>query len=175
MNTMQYQITHFSPAGQAEKLAAAFQAILPQNTPCCSLNANTSPDADVHLVGFDFSRTEPKKVPQEVRLFLNQLEGKTILLFATVPFELNDVVERRVSNLVLSALPRECDYLGMYVCTAHPSDRLLQHLENTMEQNPNNIRASYWHERCLQAEGRPNEADLQDACRFAAHVLRLEG
>lgn len=174
MNTMQYQITHFSPAGQAEKLATAFQAILPQNSPCCSLDANTSPEADVHLVGFDFSSTEPKNVPQQVRMFLNQLKGKTILLFATVPFQLNDVLEKRVSDIALAALPGECDYLGLYVCTSQPSDRLLQHLEDSMQRNPNNTRASYWHERSVQAVGHPNETDIRNACRFVAHVLRLD-
>lgn len=171
MNTMQYQITYFSPAGHAKKLAVAFQSILPPETPNLSLDKNTSPDADVHLVGFDFKQTDPKTIPNEVSVFLKRLEHKTIFLFATVPFQLNDVVERGVSNIVTPALPHECDYRGLYLCSAQPPDALLQNLEEAMNQNPNNARAKYWHERCLSAIGHPDKDDIKKGCQFANHVL----
>lgn len=170
---MQYQITYFSPSGHARKLATAFQSILPSPSPCRSLDPHTSPAADVHLVGFDVQNAGLERIPDKVICFLKELEGKTIFLFATVPFRISDVVERSVSDIVIPALPRECDYLGMYLCSAQPSDALVQHLADTMERSPNNWQAQHWHEQCVQAFGHPDETDIQNGCRFARHVLRL--
>lgn len=169
---MQYQITYFSPAGHAEKLARAFLGILPPNTSLASPGSDSTPEADVHLVGFDFQNTEPKQVPREVRTFLQTLTGKTILLFATVPFQLNDVLERGISDLMVASLPRECDYLGAYVCAAQPPETLLQHFQTAAIHQPGNSRARYWQARCEQAIGRPNESDIQKGCSFVTRVLK---
>lgn len=172
---MQYQITYFSPSGHAAKLAAAYHSTLPSPISCRSLESHPSTEADIYLVGFDFTDATLESIPEEVVDFLKKLEGKTILLFATVPFRLSDIIDRNASNAVIQALPRECDYLGLYLCPAQPSPALTKQLADAMARDPNNWRARHWHEQCVQAMGHPDEADLQNGCRFARHVLRLDG
>lgn len=167
---MQYQITCFSPAGHAEKLAAAFRSILPAETACGGPDTR----APIHLVGFELPDADLQRMPEDVRSFLAELEGKTLFLFATVPMQPNDMIEKSVSDLVLASLPRECDYLGLYVCPAQPSASLLTDLEAKMAHDGDNWRAKYWHHRCVQAMGHPDAGDLQAGCRFASHVLALD-
>lgn len=172
---MQYQITYFSPSGHAAKIAKGLQSILPSPTPCRSLEPDPSSEADIHLVGFDFTDATLERIPDAVVHFLKKLEGKTIILFATVPFRLSDMIDRSASNTVIPALPRECDYLGLYLCPAEPSPDLVKQLADAMERDPNNWRARHWHEQCIQAFRHPDEADVQNCCHFASHVLRLDG
>lgn len=175
LNTMQYQITYSRPTDHAHVLAAAFQSLLPPDTLCRSLDEHPTAEADVHLVGFDFRDASLKSIPENVRAFLAQLDGKTIFLFATVPMQPNDIIEKSVSDLAIAALPRECDYLGLYVCPAQPSAALLEELETKTKHHDDNWRAKFWHEQCTRAMGHPNDTDIQNGCRFAAHVLHLTG
>lgn len=171
---MQYQITYFSPHGSAETLVNAFCQMLPCDTYVSNLEEESIPYADIQLVGFDLGGSNLDAIPLAVMEYLEKLEGKTILLFATVPFAANDYIKSRVDHAVMPFLPDECDCLGLYLCSAQPPAALLAELENIISHHPENGRAKHWLEQCEKAVGHPDRSDVQKACQFARHVLRLD-
>lgn len=171
---MQYQITYHGSSGSAQKLAYALQSLLPTDTPVSDLKATPSPQANIQLLGLDLDRTESVEIPVEVSRYIRKLNGKTIFLFVTVPFQVNDLLDRRISRLVVSLLPKRCDYRGFYLCSAQPTDMLLNYFQNAISQNPNNTRAKYWGELCNRAIDHPNSSDIQALCKFAVHVLGIK-
>lgn len=171
---MQYQISCFSPNGHAETLANAFCQMLPRDTRICNLEEDTVPCADIQLVGFDMGGTNLDAIPFRVIEYLEALEEKIIFLFATVPFQPNNVVQNRINNSVIPFLPEECDYRGLYLCAAQPSASLMQDLRTITARQPDNSRARHWLERCEKAIGHPDSLDVQKGCQFAAHVLELD-
>lgn len=170
---MTYQIAYYSPEGYAQKLAEALNGILPSDTPMEPLRPASTATADVQLAGFDLKMMDLNTLPLNVSNYLKTFEGKTVLLFVTVPFQPDDVLNRQIHKCVASSLPAECDYRGMYLCPAQPSEKLLEGFQNAVQSNPSNTRAKHWLERCKRAVNRPNEQDIQDFCRFASHVLKL--
>lgn len=171
---MTYQITYFSPNGHAEKLAALLRELLPPDTRVEALGKQTQAGADVQLVGFDLKMVDLHTLPLNIVTYLKGLDGKTVFLFATVPFRTDDVLSRQVHKNVTAALPAQCDYRGLHLCPAQSPDMLVEGFRNVVQRNPSNIRAKHWLERCEQAQGHPNEADSQALCRFARHVLKLD-
>lgn len=171
---MQYQISYYSPNGHAEILVNAFCQMLPRDTHVSNLEEEMTPCADIQLVGFDIGGSNLDAIPFKVMEYLEQLEGKTILLFATVPFAPNDYVRSRVDHAVMPFLPDECDYLGLYLCSAQPPATLIAELKNVISHHPENGRAKHWLEQCEKAVGHPDRSDVQKACQFARHALRLD-
>jgi len=114
-----------------------------------------------------------KAIPIQVMEYRDKLEGKVIFLFATVPFQPNDTVEGQIHRHTVAFLPRECDFRGIYLCSAQPSDALLRNMEEIVSQHPENSRAKHWLERFMCAAGHPDSADIQQGCRFMKHVLEL--
>lgn len=171
---MQYQISYFSPNGHAETLVNAFCRMLPPDTYISNLEEEDTPCADVQLVGFDIVGTNLDAIPFKVMEYLEKLEGKTIFLFATVPFQPNEVVEGRIHKNVLAFIPDDCDFRGLYLCSAQPSEILMQDLKKIVFHQPENTRAKHWLERCEKAIGHPDRTDIQKGCQFARHVLKLD-
>lgn len=171
---MTYQITYFSPSGYVRKLAEALLEILPSDTRMEALTQQTSAEAQVHLAGFDLKMMDLRSLPLNVSNFLKGLEGKTVFLFATVPFQLDDVLRRQINKCVTAALPMECDYRGLYLCPAQAPDMLVSGFRNVVCRNPANTRAKHWLVRCEGAQGHPNSGDIQEGCKFARHVLKLD-
>ena len=169
---MQYQISYFSPNGHVETLVNAFYRLLPPDTRVSNLEEEDIPVADVQLVGFDIGGTSLDAIPFKVVEYLDKLDGKAIFLFVTVPFQPDEVVERRVHHNATGFLPKNCDFKGMYLCSAQPSETLLQDLKRTVSYHPENIRAKHWLERCECAVGHPDRNDIAKACRFMQHVLK---
>lgn len=168
---MTYQITYASPKEETKKLADAFLDMLPAGSILVPV-AEADTSADVHLVGFELQRGCPRGIPENVAAFLKKLSHKTILVFATVPFEVSDMVRNDLCRFVMEVLPKECDYVGLYVCSSHPSKHLIGKLQNYIEEYPDNSRAKHWLDRCTGAAGRPNEMDIQKGCQFVSLVLK---
>lgn len=169
---MTYQITYFSPDGHAEKMANALRRILPENTIVVPLEKNPSFAADAHLIGFDLRFSDLDKLPVEVHNVLYGLRGKTVFLFATTPYQPDDVQANRIHRCAAAALPHECDYRGLYLCAGEPSEKLLRGFRHAADVKPNSTRIRHWLDCCEQAVGHPNEVELNGLCRFAAHVLK---
>ena len=74
---MQYQISFFSPNGNAENLACSYKQILPSLTPMVDLRKEAAlHTADTHLVGFEFPGTSLEQIPEQVQKFMAQLDNK---------------------------------------------------------------------------------------------------
>jgi len=170
---MQYQISYYSPNGRAETLVNAFCQMLPNDSYISNLEEEDVPYADIQLVGFDMGGTNLDAIPFKVIEYLEKLDGKAIFLFATVPFIPNEAVEGRIHNNVLPFLPDECDFRGLYLCGAEPSNALLQDLRRLVAQQPENTRAKHWLERCERAVEHPDRNDVLKGCQFMKHVLDL--
>lgn len=147
--------------------------MLPHDTYISNLEEECVTYADIQLVGFDMGGTNLDAIPFKVIEYLEKLDGKAIFLFATVPFIPNEAVEGRIHNSVLPFLPDECDFRGLYLCGAEPSNTLLQDLRRLVSQQPENTRAKHWLERCERAVGHPDRNDVLKACQFMRHVLEL--
>lgn len=171
---MQYQISYFSPNGHAEILVNGFCQRLPYDTYVSNLEEEDTPCADVQLIGFDMGGTNLDAIPLKVIEYLEKLDGKVIFLFATVPFQVNDNVRGKINSSVIPFLPDECDYRGLYLCSAQPSDKLLNDLRDVISHYPDNSRAKHWLELCEKAVGHPDKMDVQMGCQFACHVLELD-
>lgn len=170
---MQYQISYFSPKGHAKTLVDAFCQLLPKATDVSNLTEAPKPTGDVQLVVFDLTRTNLKCIPTCVAEYLHKLEGKIIALFATVPFLPNYPEEQYLHNHLLSFLPRECYFRGLFLCGAEPSDALLSNLKLIISHRPEHTEATHWLDRCEKAKGRPDSQDVQKATQFLKHVLEL--
>lgn len=171
---MQYQISYLSPNGHAEKLAQAFRRVLPGDTRTANLEEGSNACADVQLIGFEIGGTKVDVIPFRVLEYLEGLEGKVILLFATVPFQPNDAVRNRVNNAVLPFLPDECDYRGIYLCAAQPPQTLVRDLRSVLSAQPEHDRAKFWLEQCEKAQGHPDAEDLKKGCQFMLHALQSD-
>ena len=170
---MTYQILYFSPRGYVEKVARALWTLLPEGTACEPLVQQT-PEAEVQLIGFEYQLGNGKRLPEPVEAYLKKQTGKTVFLFSTVSFQPGSSHSGVLHRLAEEALPRTCDYRGMYLCRMEPCESTLEAMRDHSEQNPDNQRAKYWLDRHEKAQGHPDEKDLEEARIFAAHVLNLK-
>lgn len=170
---MTYQIVYFSPGGHARTVAETLAQLLPEGTPCDPLDART-PWAQVQLVGFEYQLTDGRQLPAPVEAYLKSLSGKTVFLFSTVSFQLCSAHSSALHRLAEAALPRDCDYRGMHLCPMEPHQETLTAFRDHADQNPDNLRVRHWLDRHEQAQGHPDDTDLEEAKVFARHVLELQ-
>ena len=171
---MRYQITYYSPCGYAKLLADAFYEALPYDTYVSNLEKKTLPWADIQLIGFELNGINLEMIPFKVIEYLEILDKKKILLFVTVPFQYNDSIKGRIEKYILPFLSDNCDYLGMYLCSAQPSQTLVDDVKKIIEQQPDNENINYWLELCQSASGHPDREDIQNGCEFIKNILTLE-
>ena len=170
---MTFQITYYSPEGYIQKIAEALHTLLPPDTPMGLLQKEAVPAAQIQLVGFELKMLDLHELPLNICHYLKALEGKTVFLFATVPFQPDDVLTSRIHKCVAAALPAECDYRGLFLCPAQAPVALTDGFQSVVQRHPSNTRAKHWLERCRKAAGHPNAQDTDACCRFANHVLKL--
>lgn len=169
---MQYQISYLSPLGHAEKLAAAFERMLPSDTMTINLDDESDARGEIHLVGFELG-SKMDAIPYKILEFLEKLDEKIIFLFATCPIPSIESVKERAERAVVPFLPEDCDYRGLFMCRGQASKQFMMELENFAQQQPYNEKAKVWLSQCKKSEGHPNREDLRQACRFAAEILEL--
>ena len=168
---MQYQISYLSPKGHARKISAALYHLFTHR--CCvkDLAIDGEVSGDACLICFEFGGTNLDAIPFKVIELLEKLEGKTILLFATIPFEVNDGIRSRIEKTIRPFLPDECDYRGVCLCSAEPGAALLRDLQALAAQQPDNTKAEFWLKSCSNAVGHPDKDDIRSCCEFASRNL----
>ena len=171
---MKFQISYYSPNGHVEYLANELCRVLPRNTILHDLTKDDSILADTQIVGIEMNGTKLDAIPFMVLDYLSNLEGKIIFLYATVPFEPNEQVCKRLENSIIPFLPDECDYRGLYLCAAQPSDALMGDLNRLVMSQPDNIRAQQWLKWCGAAKGHPNKTDAAKLCQHTVKILELD-
>ena len=105
---------------------------------------------------------------------LDQLEEKTVLIFATCPFQADQNAKDQLERSLQPFLPDSCDYRGLYLCTGEASQQLLSKLQTVCQQNPEDQRASTLLENCKASAGHPDEDDIMQACLFVTKELELD-
>ena len=171
---MTYQITYFSPEGHIQRIAEELHRMLPPDTPVEPLKNTSMPEGEVQLVGFELNFRDLQKLPLNIVRYLQGMSGKKVYLFATIPFYIDEVQRSRVHQNVSKALPLDCEYLGLYLCSAQPTEMLLEGFRHAAQRKPESTRVRHWLKRCELAMGHPNEQDLKNACGLARHVLKLD-
>lgn len=169
---MQYQISYYSPLGHAEKMATAFEKMLPPDTLTINLDEESDVCGEIHMIGLELG-SKLDAIPYKVLEFLEKLDEKIIFLFATCPIQATESVKERVERALVPFLPEDCDYRGLFMCRGQASGRFVMELENFAQQQPYNEKAKVWLAQCKKSEGHPNREDVRQACSFAAEVLEL--
>lgn len=170
---MKYQISYLSPSGNCRKLAEAFEDIL-EDAYVTNLKYDNDIQGEVHLVGFEMNKPSFKAIPYEVMEHLDQLEGKTVLLFVTCPFQADQNTKVLLERTILPFLPDSCDYRGLFLCIGQASQQLLSKLQDISAQQPEDQRTSVLLERCKASAGHPDEDDIMRACLFVSKELELD-
>ena len=172
---MQYQISFFSPNGNAENLACSYKQILPSLTPMVDLRKEAAlHTADTYLVGFEFPGTSLDRIPEQVQKFMAQLDNKKILLFATTPLADEEDAYIRAEAALQVCLPAKCDYLGLFLCQGEVDSALIMKLMLDSAMDPHNRKLRHELSLCKKAKKHPNRQDTRMACRFLVQALRLE-
>lgn len=167
---MKYQIVYESQSGNTELVAQAIASCLPESqTELVNLAVQTpTRDADVYCIGFGvhFSLCSMKMLE-----FLELLNGKTILLFATCgmnPTEsYHDVLERSIEPF----LPDACDYRGLFLCQGAISEDGFVALKRRFENNDDEETLQRFEEFRIGTYDHPTEEDLENARAFVVQAL----
>lgn len=170
---MKYQIVYESRSGNTELVAQAIAACLPkEQTELINLDVQMpTRDADVYCVGFGVRYST---CPMRVLEFLELLNRKTILLFATCgmpPTErYHDILERSIEPF----LPDSCDYRGLFLCQGSIGKDGFTALNYRFENNIDEETLLHFEEFCLGTYEHPTECDLENAQEFVWQALDLE-
>lgn len=170
---MKFQISYLSPSGNCKKLADAFEDIL-EDAYVADLKYDNDVQGDIFLVGFEMNESSFKTIPYEVMELLDQLEEKTVLLFATCPFRADERAAEQLEQAVLPFLPDSCDYRGFFLCAGEASQQLVSHLQELSAKQPQDQRTGALLESCMASVGHPDEEDIMKACLFVTKELNLE-
>lgn len=170
---MTYQISYLSPSGHCKKIAEAFEDIL-EDVYITDLKYDNDVQGEIHLVGFEMNESSFKAIPYEVMELLDQLEEKTVLIFATCPFRADQNAKDQLERSLQPFLPDSCDYRGLFLCSGEASQQLLNNLRAICQQYPEDQRTSTLLESCKASTGHPDEEDIMKACLFVTKELELD-
>lgn len=170
---MTYQISYLSPCGHCEKLAEAFADIL-EGAYITDLRYDTDAQGEIHLVGFEMNENSFKAIPYEVMELLDQLEEKTVLIFATCPFRADQRGKDQLEYALRPFLPDSCDFRGLFLCSGEASQQLLSRLEAICQKHPEDQRTKTLLESCRTSLRHPDETDVMQACLFVTQALELD-
>lgn len=170
---MTYQISYLSPSGHCKKIAEAFEDIL-KDAYITDLKYDNDVQGEIHLVGFEINESSFKAIPYEVLELLDRLEEKTVLIFATCPFQTDQNAKDHLERSLQPFLPDSCDYRGLFLCSGEASQQLLNNLRSIYQQHPEDQRTSALLESCEASVGHPDEEDIMKACLFVTKELELD-
>lgn len=168
---MNVQIVYFSKTGNTAKLAHTLADTLPVK--CRLVNVSKEQptlDADVYLIGFPVQRGA---CPLVLLDWLEELEEKQILLFATGGLASFEEYHRRLNSLIIPFLPDTCCYHGLFLCQGSLSEEGYAYLKSNLsapqdERSVQNLEKLYRY-----SQNHPDEHDIEAACQFVRQKLSL--
>ena len=169
---MRYQVAYLNVYGNAKILADAIMDLLPSDsTECIDLSCQELyDDADVYLMIFEMMRSA---IPLDIMDALENLGGKSILCFAACGSELWGDKEH-IEQSMFPFLPDECDYRGLFVCPGHVPVNILDSMQQSLQEQPENSRAMAILEDYRRSSGHPDAEDMNDLRRFISEHISLE-
>jgi flavodoxin len=126
-------------------------------------------NADVYCIGYGVNRGT---VPMKVLDALDLAEGKAVALFVTCGLDPTEEYRAAVERKVLPFLPDDCDYRGLFLCTARFPEETVSELRQVVQQQPENQQARTLLAQCQKAAAHPDEDDLERLRAFLASALR---
>lgn len=167
---MKYEIVYVSKTRSTEKVAYALAEALPGNQ--CRVvnlgNEKPSNDADVYLIGFGVRKGS---CPFNVLEWLEELEGKKIMLFATGGLAMLNGYQRKIEPLVTSFLPEQCEYLGFFLCQGKITQEGYAYLEGCLTDPDGSSAREKLQQLYAFSQNHPDEQDLENAQEFLRNVL----
>lgn len=134
---MKYEIAYVSLSGNTEKLYHGIADSLPtQETLVTDIyHKEITKESDVHLIGFDVNKGTVSPKMMEV---LDELHDKIVMFLVTCGMEPIREYRDTVEKKLLSFLPDDCEYLGMFMCQGKLPDTVLQASRNRLSEYPVN-------------------------------------
>ena len=169
---MKYEVAYISASGNTEKLAHGIADALPiSETFVTDLSCEELTDAaETYLIGFGMKH---HAIPLKIMEVLEELEGKTIMLFVTASVEPTDEHIKEIEQKLAPFMPEECNYKGLYLCPGQVSEETLNKVKTMLEHDPENEHALSAMEHCNKTMGRPNQTDIKNAQTFFLEHLEL--
>jgi len=130
-------------------------------------------DGTIHLVGFEYSDSKLDGIPEKIQSFLDQLHEKDILLFATSPLCVNTQMQEKLDRRMLSRIPADNTYHGLYLCQGEVYLTILEDTEKLADQQ-GDAEAKDLLRQYRKGKGHPNREDIRKAYRFISSSIPLE-
>jgi len=168
---MKIQIVYFSKTGNTARLAQALANTLPAECRLVDISKEKPElDADVYLIGFGVYRGA---CPFLLLDWLEELEGKQILLFATGGLAALQDYRRKLESLVIPFLPDHCTYHGLHLCQGSISEEGYHYLKSILS-NPQDERSVQRLEQLYRfSQNHPDQQDAEAVCAFVRQKLSL--
>ena len=167
---MRIEIDYCSRNGNTERIAYALKELLSAYY-CRMVDMDVSeptPDADVYLVGFGVRKNA---CPFSTLEWIEQLEGKRILLFCTSALGSISGYQQRLEAQIVPFLPADCTYEGLHLCPAKMTREEYEYLENQMTQNGKTENIPRLREMYQESLAHPDNEDLKAVMQFVAEKL----
>ena len=169
---MKYQVVYESQSGNTEQLAKAIASCFPENqVNLVDINLQTpSKDANVYCIGFGVRHSICS-----MRLidFLECLNKKTIILFATCGMNPSESYHRVLERNIEPFLPENCDYRGFYLCQGAISEEGYRAIRRRFEQSSDAETLERFEEFRIGTQDRPNQSDLENGKDYVRRTLEL--
>lgn len=169
---MKYQIVYESRNGNTRAIAEAMTAVLPPaSTKLVDIDAEVpSKDADVYCIGYG---VHSSICSLKLLDFMELLNGKTILLFATCGLEPTEAYRKLLERNIEPFLPEQCDYRGMFLCQGAISEDGVTMLQQHIEKSGNTEQLHQLDALVCHAQTHPDLDDLDAAGKFVKTALGL--
>lgn len=169
---MRYEIDFLSRSGNTKKLADAIEGMLPvRDTEFIDLLSDEpTTDADAYVIVFSFNKGT---IPLKIMEMLDMLEGKTMLFLVTLGADTPEDYHEAIEQKLKPFMPSDCDYRGLYLCKGAFPESVIEAAEEQLQKNPDNEYAHMVRECCKQANGHPDQNDLDSACAFVRSKLEI--
>lgn len=167
---MRIEIDYCSRIGNTERIAYALKEML-SDYRCRMVDMDLSQpslDADVYLVGFGVRKNA---CPFSTLEWLEQLEGKRIILFCTSALGSISGYQQRLEAQIVPFLPEDCTYDGLCLCPAKMTRDEYEYLEKQMTQNGKISNIPKLKEMYEESLDHPDDEDIRAVCRFVFERL----
>ena len=169
---MKYQVVYESRTGNTKAIAEAMMAGLPsESAKLVDIDtAVPSKDADVHCIGYG---VHSSICSLKMLDFMELLNGKTILLFATCGLEPTEAYRKLLERNIEPFLPERCNYRGMFLCQGAISHDGVIMLKKHIEKAGNTDQLRQLDGLVTRAQVHPDFDDLDAAVKFLKMALGL--
>ena len=169
---MRIEIDYRSSSGNIEQIGYALKELLiDYDCRLADMDLNEpSLDSDIYLVGFGVRKNA---CPFSTLEWIEQLEGKTILLFCTSALHSIKGYQQRIEAQIMPFLPEDCDYRGLVICPAKMTKEELTYLEGQMIQNGKQENIAQLHRMYEESLSHPDRKDLLAVQEFILERLKL--